>query len=152
MRASTATVQTSSRHRKQRPRLRVVFQLTVGLDARSVAPEVLDPAFAELDAALTRLTGGVLRFVGRGTWTAGSEAGHFGGPVEQDITNTYMLSVLPEHEDSLYERIKATVCATLRTHALPADHIHVARFLTEERIFRVSDEMESRAARVGHDR
>lgn len=152
MRASTAMIRDSSRDRVQRPRLRVVFQVTVGLDAKIVAPELLDPAFAELDAALTRLTGGVLRLVGCGTWTAGSEAGHFGGPVEQDITNTYILSVLPEHEELLYDRIKATVCTTLRTHALPADHIHVARFLTEERIFSISDEMASRAARAGHGR
>ena len=60
-----------------------------------------DPAFAELDSALTRLTAGVLRFIGHGTWTAGSEVGQFGGPVERDITNTYMLSVLPEREDLL---------------------------------------------------
>ena len=112
-------------------RIRIVYRMAVGIEAGNIAATTIRNAVYALDDAFTRITGGIVRLNGIGTWTQGSEDGDFSGPLERNATFTYLLSVIPDHEAKSLANIRQTTRAVIREFELPVTHIHMERSLTE---------------------
>ena len=118
---------------------RVVYWISIGVPFDAVDHVQIAMAKKQLDEKLTRLVGGVTRYLSAGTWTPGAEVGDYGGVLERDVALTYSISMLPDKEAMLFPAIKDVIAEVARGHHLPIEHIHANRLLTEERIFRISD-------------
>lgn len=116
---------------------RVVYSIVLGVPTTWIDHDMLDRLFSELDGMLTQRIGGVTRYMGVGTWTAGSAVSKYAGEIERDISVTYVLSLMPDFEEQAFCGVRDAIRAFALVHKLPLDWIHVNRTVTEERIFRI---------------
>lgn len=120
--------------------IRIVFHVVIGIRADWADDGFVERAAGDLDVRLTRLTGGVTRFNGTGTWTPQSQEACFAGPIERDFAVNYLISVPASHEEATLDGIRESVAGVVRDYRLPVRHIHVTRTICEERIFCVDDQ------------
>ncbi len=112
-------------------RIRIIYRMAIGIEHGKVETTQFMNAIYALDDALTRITGGVVRLNGSGTWTKDSEEGDFSGPLERNATFTYLLSVTPDQESKALADIRQTARTIIEDFALPVTHIHMERSLVE---------------------
>ena len=125
-------------------RMRIVYWMSIGVPFDAVDHDRMSLAKRDLDEALTRLVGGVTRYLSIGTWTPDAELGDYSGELERDMALTYSISILPSDEAEIFEAIKKAIADVAWDYQLPIEHIHVNRFVTEERIFRISEVLAKR--------
>lgn len=132
-------------------RTRILYTLVLGIPIGAVPDSDVSTAISDLDERLTRIAGGITRFTGTGTWRPESDLGDSIGSIECDLAVSYVISLMPDAEERRFAEIRAAVAAVAHTHGIPIDWVHVSRVLSEERIFRVSDAVETANADVGAD-
>lgn len=117
--------------------IRINFHVVIGIEAKTFEDLFMDQVFHDLDERLTRLTGGITRFTGAGTWTPASQQDCFDGPLERDTSINYMISVPPSREDAILNGMQLQICEVVRRFGLPVRYVHVSRTVAEERIFSI---------------
>lgn len=119
---------------------RIVVEMILGIDRDFARQDDKQKALDDIDAAITRLIGGVTRFDAHGTWTPGSQRGDYSGEIERDDAYLYTLSLMPDEELDIMEKIKAHITSVVRKYDLPIDHVHINRYPTTEAIFCISEQ------------
>lgn len=112
-------------------RVRVMFHMVIGVEKGLIDVNTFELAMAELDTALTRLTGGVTRLGGRGTWVDGGAANDFSARIERNFTAMYFLSVMPEREVVTLAGIRKELATIAALYDLPLSDIHIERVVSE---------------------
>lgn len=117
--------------------IRINFHVVIGIEAKTFDDHFIDQICLDLDERLTRLTGGITRFTGEGTWTPASQQERFDGPLERDTSINYMISVPSSREDTTLKGMRRQICDVVRRYELPVRYVHVSRTIAEERIFSI---------------
>ena len=117
--------------------VRINFHVVIGIEAKAFDAHFINQVCLDLDERLTRLTGGITRFTGEGTWTPASQQDRFDGPLERDISINYMISVPASREDAILSGMRLQICEVVRRFGLPVRYVHVSRTVAEERIFSI---------------
>lgn len=119
---------------------RIVVEIVLGVDKNFPRQDDKRLALEELDAAITRLIGGVTRIDAVGTWTAGSQTGDYTGEIERDDAHLYTLSLMPDEEEDVLAAVKRHITLIVRKYDLPLEHVHINRYPTTEAIFCISEQ------------
>lgn len=118
---------------------RIIYEYTIGLPLEYQKHPGLHNALKALDEQLTRLTGGLRRTSGQGTWASGAQHNNFTGTIEYNHTITYNLCIVPSEEERLKIQFEQTFSQVLRENNLPINHIHAMRMIASECIFALND-------------
>ncbi len=119
---------------------RIVVEMVLGIDRNFSRQDDKNAAFEDIDAALTRIIGGVTRTNAVGTWTPGSQDGDYSGEIERDDAYLYTLSLMPDEEERVMREVQSQVTSIVRKYHLPIEHVHINRYPTTEAIFCISEQ------------